>query len=106
MKKIIIFLIIFFFSLPLLGVGENNNGLPDVPIIKVLVRISDILFYVLLIVATIFIIVSGFFFVTARGDPEQINKAKTGVLYAIIGVVVAIAAKGAVSFIVKILFSS
>lgn len=62
----------------------------------------DWLFAILLIVAALFIILAAFYFVTAAGDPDKTKKARDFVLYALIGVLVAFAARGLVLFIGKI----
>ena len=43
----------------------------------------------LVLVASFFILVAGFNYVTSHGDEEKIGKAKTSIVYAIIGLVVA-----------------
>ncbi len=68
----------------------------EVDIMQTLARISDWLFALLLIVAAIFIIVAGYFFVTAQGDPDKVGTARQFVLYALIGVLVGFLAKGLV----------
>jgi hypothetical protein len=59
------------------------------------------LFIVLLVVAAISILIAGVFFVTAQGDPDKVAKARQFVLYALIGVLVAFAAKGLIMLIVN-----
>jgi hypothetical protein len=51
------------------------------------------------VVAVCFIIYSGFLFVTARGKPEQITKAKTNFFWTIIGVAILLGARVIVSII-------
>jgi hypothetical protein len=55
-----------------------------------------------MVVAVIYIIMAAFNFVTAAGDPEKVTKARNFVLYALIGVLVAFAAKGLINLISKI----
>lgn len=62
-------------------------------------RITSWLFTILLLAAVVFIILSGYMFVTSAGDPETIKKARTFLLYAVIALVVAISAKAIVNFI-------
>ena len=47
------------------------------------------------------ITIGGFRYVLSQGDPQGIKKAKGTILYALIGLVVVIAAKTIVAFIVK-----
>lgn len=71
-------------------------------LINTLYSVRDWLFYILLIVATIFIIVASYYFVMAAGDPEKIKTARNFVLYALIGVLIAFMARGLVSLVALI----
>jgi len=70
--------------------------------INSLYSVTDWLFYFLLLFAAIFIIIAGYYFATATGNTENINTAKKMVLYSLIGVFVAILAKGLVSLIITV----
>ncbi len=65
--------------------------------------IGDWIFTIVLVVAAIFLIVSGFLFVTAGGDPAKVQMAKQMLINALIGVAVALLAKGLVAVIRSIL---
>lgn len=96
MKKILLVLILVgFLMLP--GIGLAQETADDV--IRIFDRIADWLFRFLLIAAVIMIVVAGFLFVTAGGKPEQITKARNIIIYALIGVVVAVLARGLVDLI-------
>ena len=68
-------------------------------LINTILSVRDWLFYILLIIAAIFIIIAAYYFVTAAGDPEKVKNAKNFVLYALIGVLVALMARGLVSLV-------
>jgi len=59
--------------------------------------IIDFLFNLAIGIAPIMIIVAGFYFVTAQGEPEQINTAKRIILWTLIGLLVVIGAKGLIA---------
>jgi len=111
MKKIILNLIsacilfsILFCPVLVLGVkgGVNNDlerPLENIDVMRLLRTILNIIFTIFLTVAAIFIVIGGFYFVTAQGDPEQIKKARNMVLYALIGVVVAVISRGIVTWL-------
>jgi len=65
--------------------------------------IADIIIKIGSVVAVIFIIYSGFLFVTARGSDEQIIKAKSVFMWTVIGTAVllgaAVIAKAVVNFV-------
>ena len=75
---------------------------PAVDVMTVLDNITDWLFAILLIIAAIAIIIAGYYFVTAQGDPDKTKTARNFVLYALIGVLVGIAAKGLVALVRRI----
>ena len=109
MKKIILSLVLIsFLALPVLSLAQSpppsspSSGtllpLRSTNVINVLENVVDWLFTVLLIFAAIFIVIAGFQFVTAQGDPEKVKKARDMILYAIIGIVVALLARGIIYF--------
>ncbi len=52
-------------------------------------------------VALLMIVISGFRYVVAAGDPAKMAQAKQAILYAVIGLVVALAAFSIVTFVVR-----
>lgn len=101
MRKILSVLILFgFLFLPITG-SANGISSDEVDVIAALNRIVNWLLTILVIVAAIMIVVAGYYFVTAAGNPEQITKARNFILYALIGVVVALLARGMVFLVQK-----
>lgn len=64
-------------------------------------RIVDILLLIIGAVAVIMLIFGGFKYVTSGGDASGVTAAKNTILYAIVGIVVAILAYAIVDFVVK-----
>lgn len=85
-------------ALPTLGLAQTDSA-PTIPILQALDDITNWLFAILLIVAVIFIIIAGFFFITAMGDPDKVKTARMMVLWSLVGVLVAVAAKGLVMLV-------
>jgi len=103
MKKIISALVLItLLVLPVVGLAQAED-IPDVELDEALVNITNFMFWVLMAVAVIFLIAAGISFVTAQGDPEKVKKARDYVLYALIGVVVGVMAKGLTTFLEKII---
>lgn len=74
--------------------GNTNLGL----------RVKDIvniILYVLGIVAVIMIVIGGFRYVISGGDSGAVTGAKNTILYAVIGLIVAILAYAIVNFVIK-----
>ncbi len=61
--------------------------------------ITQIVFGALIAVSVIFLIVAGFYFVTASGNDAQIQKARNMLMYAIVGIVIAILSQGIVNWL-------
>jgi len=76
---------------------KDNDKFP-----KIVNDIVNALLYVLGAVAVIVIIVAGILYATSSGDPALITKAKNTLLYAVIGLLVAIMAYAIVNYVIKI----
>jgi hypothetical protein len=63
--------------------------------------ILSIIFGIIGTLALLIIVISGFRYITSAGDPQKANKARGGIIYALIGLVVAISAQAIMSFIVR-----
>ena len=63
-------------------------------------RIADVLVYLVGAISVIMIIIGGLRYVLSNGDPKATGAAKDTILYAAIGVVVAIVAYAIVKFVV------
>jgi phosphoglycerol transferase MdoB-like AlkP superfamily enzyme len=87
---------------PAKGLAATST-LEDLDVELILTKIVNWLITILLVVAALFIVLAAFTFVTAGGDPEKINTARNQVLYALIGVGVALLAWGLVALVKKII---
>ena len=72
---------------------------PNLPVMDALDNITNWAFTILMAVAALFIIFAAFEFITAKGEPEKVKSAREYVLYALVGVVVALLARGLVQLI-------
>jgi len=66
---------------------------------ELITKIADGVAIIIGPVAVIMFIVAGILYLTSAGNPERINSAKACLMYAIIGIAVAISAKGMAEFI-------
>jgi len=113
-KKIVLWtligLLIVFSSYAIISafadaLGASSGGVcnrQQQDFLNILDRVSNWLWAILMVVAAIFIIISGFHFVSAQGDPQKIQLAKQFLLYALIGVLVGSLAKALVILIITI----
>jgi type IV secretory pathway VirB2 component (pilin) len=76
-----------------------NNGKND-PTKNVVPVILDIVFATVASIAVLMIVIAGFRYIVAHGDPNATAQAKNTILYAIIGLLVSLAAFSIVTFVV------
>ena len=97
MKKYLPFLIIF--SLLIVAIGLAQAQGPDIPEINVdiweiLDRALNWFFGIAIVIAAIMLVYAGFNYVTAAGNEEKIKTATKTLIFALIGVAIALLAKG------------
>lgn len=78
---------------------EFVNPITDDTLDKVINNLIDFVFTIALVVCPIVIIIGGFMFVTASGDPKKLETGKKIIFWALIGLAIAIMAKGIVILI-------
>jgi len=64
-------------------------------------KIVTILAFVIGVASVIVIIIAGIQYMTSTGDSTKVNNAKNALLYAVIGLIVAVLAQSVVFFIIK-----
>ena len=114
-KKLISFFnitaIAILLALPVITLGADLVAVPCLPgqcpadfFKNIIDRLINIVVWpVFLGVVIIMFIWAGFLFLTAHGDPTKISTAKKAVIFAIVGIAVALLAFSAIKFIKKIL---
>lgn len=75
--------------------GSSSNNLEDA--IQV---VTNILLFIVGVVAVIMIVIGGLKYVASNGDSNQIQSAKNTILYAVIGLIVAVIAYAVVQFVI------
>lgn len=82
-------------------VDEDGSTIDTTSISLTIRNIIGILLYVAGIISVIVIVVSGFRYVTSNGDAAAASRAKNGIVYALIGLVIAVMAYAIVNFILS-----
>ena len=67
----------------------------------VFAEISSILLFIVGAIAVIMIVIGGLRYVISGGDASQVQAAKNTILYALVGIIVAILAYAAVNFVIN-----
>jgi hypothetical protein len=76
-----------------------RTGLPQATASQTQVHdILQIAFAVLGALAVLFIVIAGLRFITAQGNPQEVGKAKSTIVYALVGLLVALIAEAIVAF--------
>lgn len=94
--KFIVFLLLTTLFIPLVteGVVRIDNPLQYTSFTDLIYRIIDFIFYLAIGIAPIMIIIAGFYFITATGEPTKIDTAKKIIRWTLIGLLVVMSAKG------------
>ena len=80
--------------------GRDGCGLPKADASQGnLQSILQIAFAVLAALAVLFIVIAGLRFITAQGNPQEVSKAKSTIVYALAGLAVALLAEAFVAFV-------
>ena len=83
--------------------AKINSGDIGVPKVEASTAISGILntvYFAAGIVAVIVIIISGYFYVLSNGDATKVKRAKDGILYSVVGLVIVMTAFLITNFVI------
>ena len=100
MKKILLIAIIIFVVLSGTAYAFDNPLAYD-SFAELIDHIIDFFFNVALLAAPLTIIVGAFYFITAGGDPTQIQTGKTLIKFALIGFLIILISKGLINIIME-----
>ena len=83
--------------------GNIGKGvkMSDQPIDQTLNTIANYVIAVLIIVAVFYVIWAGYTFVMSNGDAEKTGEARKRIMFAAIGIIVALLAKGIISLVLS-----
>ncbi|NTU69410.1 hypothetical protein HGB13_01080 [bacterium] len=78
---------------------NGSKACPSGGLQAFITTISNTILLIVGVIAVLMLIVGGFQYIASSGNPEQVNKAKNTIFYAIIGIVVTLLAFVAVQFV-------
>lgn len=100
LKQVLITTVLLMFLFPLYsGAVTIQNPLQSNTFEELLDSIVNFVFTLALGVAPIMIVIAGFYFITAEGDPKKIELAKNIVKWTLIGLLVVMLSKSLIQFI-------
>jgi hypothetical protein len=79
----------------------DTSGLPQPNTSNTIQTVLDMVFAISASVAVLMTVIGGFRYIIARGDPSATASARNTILYAVVGLVVVMAAYSIVTFVVK-----
>lgn len=104
LKKIILSILLFSFLIPSLAEAIIIPNPLDAETFEELIEnLIDFIFWVAVAIAPLMIIISGFYFLTAAGDPQKVKTAKDIILWTVVGFAIVLLAKGIISVIKEII---
>lgn len=80
------------------AIGGGNAGQSDFN--KAITTVVNVLLYLLGAISVIMIVIGGIRYATSNGDSSAVQSAKNTIMYAVIGVVVALIAYAIVNFVI------
>ena len=77
------------------------SPLPQPNTSNTLSTVMNIIFALTASIAVLMIVIAGFRYIVANGDPGQTTQARNTILYAVIGLVITMTAYSIVTFVIK-----
>lgn len=108
MKKIIIaslsLLLLFGFSLSIFAVEDMPTNVTSISaIITIINTLANWVFSILLAIAVIMLLLAAFNWLTSGGNEEKVGSARKMLIWALVGIAVALAAKGLVMIVTALI---
>ncbi len=92
------------------GVPSNSGGsvtlknpLGSTSFIQIINNILNYLIYISIPILALMILIGGFQILTARDNPEKVNKGRHTIMYAVIGFIIILISKGVALIFLKII---
>lgn len=81
-------------------INSGDVGVPKVEADTAITGILNTVYFAAGIVAVVVIIISGFFYVLSNGDAAKVKRAKDGILYSVVGLVIVMTAFLITNFVI------
>jgi len=112
MKKLILSISLLIFSVATLASATYTNttlvapDLPNLDIWEILTKATNWFFGIVIMIAVIMIIAAGFTYITSGGADTKIKSALNKLIFALVGVAIALLAKGLIYLICNFISST
>lgn len=85
-----------------IGTSVSPSGLPTTGANEAsIATILSIVFGIIGALALLMVVLSGLRYITSDGDPQKASTAKSGIIYALVGLAVAVLAQSIVVFVIR-----
>lgn len=102
MKKVFIFLFLYFLVFTSIVFGQDVPQQPQQPQENNQAQLIDIIRGIVYSLSVLFIIIGGYKIVTSEGDPGRVQEGKRAIIYALIGLGIALATESIVDYLKNI----
>jgi len=91
---------------PTVTLSPSPTAPPSLTVEKIMSNIISYLYGFIIVVVVLMAMISAYMFVTAGGNPEQVTKARNWLMYALIGLAIAVLARGIVTLVLTMIYGS
>ena len=84
------------------GILEKPKSIPDTPASAD--KLASLIIYagaVAAVISVLVIVIAGIQFILSSGEPGKVAKARNAILYAVVGLIIALSATGIASFVAR-----
>jgi len=96
----------FALARPPVNLTPSPTEPPQLEVEEIMTNVITYLYGFIIVVVVLMAMISAYMFVTAGGNPEQVTKARNWLMYALIGLAIAVLARGLVTLVLTMLYGS
>ena len=89
---------------PSVTLSPSATQPPSLEVDDIMENIISYMFGFIIVVVVLMTMISAYMFVTAGGNPEQVTKARNWLMYALIGLAIAVLARGLVTLVLTMIY--
>ena len=91
---------------PTVTLSPSATAPPALNVDEIISNIISYMYGFIIVVVVLMAMISAYMFVTAGGNPEQVTKARNWLMYALIGLAIAVLARGIVTLVLTMICGS
>jgi len=91
---------------PSVTLSPSPTQPPALEVNDIMENIISYMYGFIIVVVVLMAMISAYMFVTAGGNPEQVTKARNWLMYALIGLAIAVLARGVVTLVLTMIYGA